>query len=66
MSTVEEIERAVANLPARDLALFSAWFDTFAAEQFDRKIERDVNAGKLDRLAESALADFRKGLAREI
>ena len=66
MSTVEEIERAVANLPARDLALFSAWFDTFAAEQFDRKIERDANAGKLDRLAESALADFRKGLAREI
>ena len=38
----------------------------FAAGQFDRKIERDANAGKLDRLAESALADFRKGLAREI
>ncbi len=66
MSSIEEIEKAVANLPPRDLAIFSAWFEAFEAERFDRQIEQDAEAGKLDRLAEAALAEFRKGLAREI
>jgi predicted transcriptional regulator len=32
--TVEEIERAVAKLPAQDLALFAAWFAEFEIAQF--------------------------------
>ena len=66
MSSIEEIEKAVADLPARDLAIFSAWFKAFEAERFDRQIGQDAQAGKLDRLEEAALAEFRKGLAREI
>ena len=66
MSSIEDIEKAVANLQPRDLAIFSAWFEAFEAERFDRQILRDAEAGKLDRLAETALAEFRKGLAREI
>jgi hypothetical protein len=34
--------------------------------QFDEKIERDAKAGKLDRLAEQALADHRGGRTREL
>lgn len=35
--------------------------------RFDEKIARDAQAGKLDHLAEQAIADFRKGRAvREI
>jgi hypothetical protein len=66
MSTIEEIEKAVSNLPPDDLARFRAWFEEFEATRFDGKIERDAAAGKLDRLAEQALADFRNGRAREL
>jgi hypothetical protein len=66
MTTVEEIERAVSKLAPDELAKFRAWFEEFEAARFDRKIERDAKAGTLDRLAEEALSDFRKGHAREL
>jgi hypothetical protein len=64
--TVEEIEAAVSTLPPDQLDRFRAWFEQFDAAQFDRKIERDAISGKLDGLAEQAVADFRKGRAREL
>jgi hypothetical protein len=66
MSTVEDIEQAVAKLDAHDLAKFRAWFEEFDAARFDHKIERDAKAGKLDKLAEQARDDFRKGRTREL
>ena len=36
------------------------------AARFDEKIERDAKSGKLDRLTEQALADYRAGRAREL
>jgi len=64
--TIEDIERAVAKLPPDQLAEFRAWFEEFDAARFDQKIERDASAGKLDRLAEEAIEDLRKGRAREL
>ena len=66
MSKVEEIEKAVAELPADELARFRAWFEEFEAARFDERIERDAKAGKLDQLSERALADFHAGRAREL
>jgi hypothetical protein len=66
MSTVDDIENAVANLPPEDLARFRRWFEEFEAARFDAKIERDARSGKLDRLAEEALADMRADRAREL
>ena len=66
MSSVEEIEKAISKLAPDDLARFRAWFEVFEAARFDEKIERDARAGKLDRLAEQALADYRAGRAREL
>jgi hypothetical protein len=66
MTTVEDIEKAVSKLPPDELAKFRAWFEEFEAARFDSKIERDAKAGKLDRLAEQALAEYRQGRAREI
>ena len=66
MTKLEEIEKAVAGLAPNDLARFREWFDTFDGARFDEKIERDAASGKLDRLADQAIADFRKGRAREL
>jgi hypothetical protein len=64
--TIEDLEKAVAKLPPDQLAKFRDWFETFDAARFDQKIERDAKAGKLDRLAEQALADHTQGRAREL
>ena len=62
--TIEDLEKAVAQLAPDQFAKFRDWFEAFDAARFDQKIERDAKAGKLDRLAEQALADFREGRAR--
>jgi hypothetical protein len=64
--TVEDLEKAVAKLPPDQLAKFRVWFEEFDAAQFDRKIERDAKAGKIDKLADQAIGDVRTGRAREI
>lgn len=62
--TIEDIEAAVAKLQPDQLAEFRAWFEEFDAKRFDQKIERDANAGKLDRLADLAIEDLHNGLVR--
>jgi hypothetical protein len=64
--TIEDLEKAVAKLAPDQFAKFRDWFEAFDAARFDQKIERDAKAGKLDRLAEQALADFREGRARPL
>jgi hypothetical protein len=60
MST-EDLQTAVTELSAPELARFSAWFEEYLAEQWDRQIEEDAKAGRLDHLAEQALAEYRQG-----
>jgi hypothetical protein len=64
--TAEDIEKAIAKLPADQLAQFRVWFEEFDSVRFDQQIARDAASGKLDRLAEQALVDFRKDQAREL
>ena len=66
MKTIEDIEKALTELPSDQLAEFRAWFEAFDAARFDEKIDQDAKAGRLDRLAEQATADFRAGRAREL
>jgi hypothetical protein len=61
MSTIAEIEDAVRRLSPEDLAAFREWFVQLDAEAWDRQIEEDVAAGRLDSLAEEALEDLRQG-----
>ena len=61
MSNVEDIEKAIEKLAPGELAQFRAWFDAFDAARFDERIERDARDGRLDKLAEQALAAHRAG-----
>ncbi len=64
MSEVEQLEQKIQKLPEADLAKFRAWFAEFDANAWDRQFERDVNAGKLDALADKALRDYASGKTR--
>jgi hypothetical protein len=64
--SVEELERAVADLPPDKLAKFRAWYEAFDADLWDAKIERDASNGTLDRVFEKSEQDFREGRFREL
>lgn len=66
MSTVSEIEAAVQRLSPNDLEAFRAWFAEFDASQWDRQIEQDVAAGRLDALADEALRDLDVGRCKNL
>jgi hypothetical protein len=66
MTTVREIEDAVAHLPDSQLGEFRAWFTQFDAEAWDHEFEEDAESGKLDRLADKALADLAQGRCSEL
>ena len=57
MSNVEEIEQAVRQLSSEDLAAFRNWFVEYDAECWDRQLDQDIAAGRLDRLADEAVSD---------
>jgi hypothetical protein len=61
MSTVEEIEQAIRALEPNDFAALRDWFAAFDADLWDRQLEEDVAAGRLNRFAEEALHDLRDG-----
>jgi hypothetical protein len=45
--SVEELESLVSRLSSDELAQFSEWFEEFLADQWDRRIEQDVLAGRM-------------------
>ena len=66
MTTIQEIERAVSHLSADELQAFRRWFEEFDAALWDKQFERDALSGKLDDLANQALADFEAGKCSEL
>ena len=66
MTTIHEIEKAVSALPSNELEQFRKWFDEFDAKVWDKQFENDVMSGRLDKIAENAIADFDKGKFKEL
>lgn len=61
MRTVEDITAAIAQLPPEQVAQIRAWLAERAQAEWDAQIEQDERAGRLDTLAEQALAEHRAG-----
>jgi len=59
--SIQDIESAVSGLSAEDLAAFAQWFENFVADEWDKQIEADARAGKLDHLAKRADEHFDAG-----
>jgi hypothetical protein len=65
MTKVEKIEQDIRKLNRDELLAFCRWFREYDSDEWDRQIEGDVRAGKLDKLAEEALAAHRAGKSKE-
>ena len=61
LATVEEIEKAVSGLSREELARFRTWYGEFEAKVWDKQFEADVKAGRLDKVGDQAIKEFRKG-----
>jgi hypothetical protein len=66
MTKIQRIEQEIRDLTPVELAAFREWFQEYDAVQWDRRIEDDALAGKLDDLAEKALQHHRAGRTTEI
>jgi hypothetical protein len=66
MKKVERIEREVEELLSEELAKFRQWFAAFDAEAWDRQLEADVRAGKLDALSDRALRGHAAGKSTKL
>ena len=48
--TIAELEKAITELSEQELIRFREWFDEYYAEMWDKQIEEDIKAGRLDNL----------------
>jgi hypothetical protein len=59
--SVQELENAIRQLSQDEFAQLARWIDEFRADQWDRQIEADIRAGRLDDAGRRADADFDAG-----
>ncbi|HVA49947.1 MAG TPA: hypothetical protein VNH11_26510 [Pirellulales bacterium] len=59
--SLQELEAAVSQLPTDELSAFARWFKEYLADAWDRRIEADIEAGRLDEVGCRADADFDAG-----
>ena len=66
MTRVEELERAIMALDPPELSALRNWFQEYLADKWDAQIDEDAASGRLDALADEALADERAGRTRAL
>ena len=64
--SVTEIESAIRQLPASDLAELMAWLEEHHGRVWDRQIEDDLGAGRLDTLLADVDKEHGAGMARPL
>ncbi len=66
MTSILYLEEQVKQLTPIERQEFREWFLEWDADDWDRQIEQDAQAGKLDTFAAEALAEYNAGKAMEI
>ena len=61
MTKLERIKEEIESLPEKDFARLRKWLADKDWKKWDREIERDSAAGRLDFLAQEALDEKKKG-----
>jgi hypothetical protein len=58
---IEDIEAAITQLSIDDVAELLAWLEGFHAQLWDKQIEEDLEAGRLDALMAEVEAEYEAG-----
>jgi len=66
MLTLEQIESAILELPPAEFQKFLEWFSNLDYQQWDQQLEKDIADGKLEALAQEAMADYQMGQIRKL
>jgi transcriptional accessory protein Tex/SPT6 len=66
MSTRLEVQSAIEQLPKGEISDLSKWLQEYLDEEWDREIEADFEAGKLDRLIAKAESDIANNNVRNL
>ena len=66
MTRVEELANEIQQLNRHELAAFRDWFRKYDSDEWDREIEEDVLSGRLDSIADKAIADHKAGRTKEL
>lgn len=66
MSNLEQIEAAILSLPSNEFEKLRLWFLDLDYERWEEQIQQDIEDGKLEVLAQEAIAEFKAGRCRKI
>ncbi len=64
--TVTEIEKNIQQLSLEDFNHLMSWISDYKNERWDKQIEENYKAGKLNKLISSAIADIENGKVKAI
>jgi hypothetical protein len=59
--SVDELQTAISHLSIEEIERLSRWVEEFLADQWDRQIEADILAGRLDSAGQRAIEDYEAG-----
>ena len=65
MTEISDIQRAILSLPESDYTKLREWLTELDWERWDREIEADSKAGRLDFLAAEADEAKKSGISRQ-
>jgi hypothetical protein len=66
VSTIEEIEVAVSRLAPSDYEKFRQWLAEYDNRLWDKEMEEDARAGRLDALLNEGLDDLKNGRCTDL
>ena len=66
MTKLDDIKQSIAALGYDEFWALATWFNELQNKRWDREMEADAKAGKLDRLIAEALEDHRAGRTRPL
>jgi hypothetical protein len=63
---IKVIERAIVQLSAEDLDKLAGWLEDYRAQMWDKRIEEDLEAGRLDKLLAEVDKEYEAGLSQPL
>jgi hypothetical protein len=63
---VKEIKEGIVRLSAEELAELLDWIENYQAQRWDKQIEEDLEAGRLDNLLAEADQEYEAGLSQPL